>query len=220
MTTFNIQIKGRTRKLVVDGIEFQFPDTIKDYLIKGEYIIVRFFSAGANPEENHDLQLPSLCHNIVGLTKEEQVWTIAEPPHAYSGEDRYNSFRYLYELTDQVFAHHRNGYIYHIDHETGKLLDSWPDHKVPIGETVVTLDGSLLETVELDGTVFLHASETEKDVYAFEPDGTLRWQRNLPGKIYNNDGELWGSVERGPRTQKIYPIDHETGETGEFQDFY
>lgn len=122
-------------------------------------------------------------------------------------------YKRLHIVDDDPLVAHDNGRLYEIDAKEGTLVDSWPLTQLPIGDTVVDLDGEVQVVLDGGSRIFVRCREGASDLLAFDENGNELWRSDASrGTIHLEDGILYEKVSHGPRYRSWYRIDKDTGE--------
>lgn len=163
-----------------------------------------------------NIPLPSIERNLVALSPDcEHLWTVSEAPHELPEDESEYNHRYLFTINGRLFSRHQNDHLYEIDPKTGDIVADWPDTHLPIGDTVVELDGYIDIVVCIDDIIVVRVKGTSQDMgdtYGFGQDGTQLWRSDRHfGSIYTSDGKLRAKRAVAPRQSMEYVIDPATG---------
>lgn len=205
----------------IDGRTIQLPYAIESWIAKNEGLILLLRSALQKSNQTPDIQFNSNRQNVGQIKPEGSLSWIIESPKSQRSEESSPRYTGLYSLRGRVLAKHSNGEIYEVNSKNGELLNSWPDTSLPIGDTVVSLPGSVDQIVHLDDKIMVrvHTVHPEPDTLAFDADGTLllRCEERL-GNVFHKEGKLRAKKAVGPRTSVEYVINPGTGEIAEKED--
>lgn len=101
----------KSNMLYRDGEKFlSFPSSISEILVVKNGVIILFQNSSAIGNQN------ILCFDF----QKNQIWQISKPVELHCD----NYFSAIYLRDDELYAYNINGIEYHLDKETGNILDT------------------------------------------------------------------------------------------------
>jgi hypothetical protein len=212
LISMGIQIKKR--KFEVDGMAIICPCTCEEIAWVSDQLILLLSSwrQGSDLHNDADFELANTHRNVVAIDeKKSLLWEVTLPDQIKTQDAGY--FRELFVIQGRLLVRHEDHNLYDLDPESGGILRSFPQNQLPIGDSVITLDGEVSTVVELEDRVFVGCLG-EHDIYAFDSEGNELWRSDpgtRRGHLYTEDGELWEVVAVSKGMDDHYQIDPETG---------
>jgi outer membrane protein assembly factor BamB len=202
------------------------PYAAHSYQIINDVVVVSVSSNNTSATQSEtietaEISIPDNTRNVIAVSSDGgHLWTAPAAPHSNSPGEIYQE---LFYITERLLATHHDEHLYELSIETGEIEGSWPLNSLPIGDQVVQLNGHIEDVIHTNELIIVNIGGVEwpeSDTYAFEKDGSLRWQseemcRNL--KLEN--GTLWAIEPAGGRMWERAPIDLRTGVKGDSEAF-
>lgn len=146
--------------------------------------------------------------NVVGFERDgTQRWRIDSVPDGMPDSDAgYLCHLDAWRVEDELWTRNWNQHYYRIDREDGSILDSFSTDQLAIAGRTIELPRQLERFVRLGDCTIVHLewptnqerTETDRrNVLAFDPDGTLRWQIEAIA-IDDRHDELWDFDQHNP----------------------
>jgi hypothetical protein len=222
-----MDIKVDGNKMLINGNSVHFPRVPSDYVIMRDTVIAQFSSTAfgeslGGPESDHDIVFEDPNRNIVGLSDNgSQLWLVEPVPEEHRTNEvvAYDS---LYKISHRVLCSTSSkDRIYHIDNESGEIVEWWPSSHLPIGEQVVEFEGRVSDVLHYRGILLIKLLDIGSadgdtrpgNVFAVDNQGNRLWQSAVHVNNIRIDNEaIKGRDPMGPRTSMEYTFDPETGD--------
>lgn len=190
---------------------FEFPYGVSDIAEADGILVVNLGSINTASNDSASFELISERRNVLGFSESGHEWHVEPAPDDRS-DPEHVGYRRLIQIEDSVYVQYITDRPYEINHQTGKLVDSWASDCLPLGDRVVNLTGTLHELHEDDDRIYVRTRDGEHDFVCFDKSGERLWASDDWHGTLHLEDDLYEYEEQGPRTCSWYRLDKDTGE--------
>ncbi|MFC7141283.1 hypothetical protein ACFQMA_15765 [Halosimplex aquaticum] len=210
----DVSYEAANTSVTIGSVEQPVPGRIRDCQELDDLLAVSI-----TPDEHYGIDLsdavksaefalPSPNRNLVGFDESGEITWIVDTPDHGTNEDH---FRDLSLVSNRLLANNTDDHYYEVDPSTGEIVGSYPETQLPIGDRVVSFNGTVKRIHQLDDLVVVETGTTPTSFYGYETDGSLRWQRHGNAGLEIRDGALAETIVPNDARRAIVRLDPDTG---------